>query len=170
LIRSGLSFPVLAFRPDYGRYPVTGRELLTWFVDEEDLSSCGDWELRRGGRLGMVIVDQRLTCWIVEQVIDLGVTKPFWERFWRFLNRQILHRVDQILVQLEPFKLDQVKERVCAALEANPDDWRDDEAIAGEVGPPRDESEMMDERQAGVRAAGSLTQLINFLYGEEFED
>jgi len=55
----------------------------------------------------------------------------------------------------------------CASIEANPDDWRDDEAIAGEDGPPREEQEMLDELQEAVRTAQTLPQLINALYREE---
>lgn len=58
-------------------------------------------------------------------------------------------------------------ERACASIEANPDDWRDDEAIAGEVAPPHEEREVMDELQASARAARSLPQLINALYRQE---
>lgn len=63
--------------------------------------------------------------------------------------------------------LSEVKERVCASIRANPDDWRDDEAIAGEAGPPRDEEELLEEMQAAVRAAETLPQLISALYDEE---
>lgn len=58
----------------------------------------------------------------------------------------------------------------CASITANPDRWRDDEAIAGEDGPPRDEQEMLDELQAGVRKAETLPQLINALYDEDLDD
>jgi hypothetical protein len=81
--------------------------------------------------------------------------------------RQSVHRIDQQLIEIEPLALDQVKERACASIEANPDDWRDDEAIAGEVAPPREEREMLDELQAAVRMAQTLPQLINALYREE---
>ena len=56
-----------------------------------------------------------------------------------------------------------------ASIQANPDDWRDDEAIAGEAGPPRDEQELLDELKASVRAAASLPQIINAIFSEELE-
>jgi hypothetical protein len=75
-------------------------------------------------------------------------------------------RLDQ-LIQQPPLSLDEIKERACAPIDANPDDWRDDEAIAGEAAPPRDEQDMLDELQASARAARSLLQLIHALFGEE---
>ncbi|WP_304219388.1 hypothetical protein [Phenylobacterium aquaticum] len=164
------TFPALGFRRDVGREPIPGRERVTFFLDLEDFSTCTSWELARGERLGMVLADRDGRCWKVVAVKDLGVVRPFWERVFRFLMRQSLHRIDQELIPQEPLTLAQVKERVCASIQANPDDWRDDEAIAGEAGPPRDEQEMLDERQAPVRAARTLTQVINALYGEELED
>ena len=51
-----------------------------------------------------------------------------------------------------------------ASVLSNPDDWRDDEAIAGEDGPPQDEQEMLDPRVAGIRAADSFEGIWEFLY------
>jgi len=65
--------------------------------------------------------------------------------------------------------LEQVKDRVAASIQANPDDWRDDEAIAGEAGPPREEQELLDELEASVRTAASLPQIINVLSSEHLE-
>ena len=62
--------------------------------------------------------------------------------------------------------LEQVKDRVAASILANPDDWRDDEAIAGEAGPPREEQDLLDEMVAAVRAAASLPQIIDALHAE----
>ena len=162
-------FPALAFRRDVGRYATAGRERLTWFVNAEDFSTCTSWQLRHGERLGMVLVDRDLRCWSVIGVVDLGVTKPFWERIFRFLVQQSLHRIDQQIAEIEPMTLEQVKARTVASIQANPDDWRDDEAIAGEVGPPRDEQDLLDELAAAVRSAASVPQIINALYDEGLE-
>ena len=53
---------------------------------------------------------------------------------------------------------------MAASVLSNPDDWRDDEAIAGEDGPPQDEQEMLDARVAGIRAADSVEGIWEFLY------
>jgi hypothetical protein len=70
----------------------------------------------------------------------------------------------QKLEPLEPITLDQLKDRMAASILSNPDDWRDDEAIAGEDGPPQDEQELLDARIAGVRAADSVEGIWEFLY------
>lgn len=162
-------FPALAFRRDVGRHAIAGRERLTWFCDDEDFSTCTSWKLRQGERLGMVLVDRDLRCWKVLGVVDLGVIRPFWERVLRLLARQSLHRIDQEVAEIEPMSLEQVKARILASIQANPDDWRDDEMIAGESGPPRDEQDLLDELADAVRAAASMPQIINALYGESLE-
>jgi hypothetical protein len=114
----------------------------------------------------MVLVGPDLRSWKVLGVVDLGVVRSFWERVFRFLLRQSVHRIDQQLAELEPMTLEQVKVRAAASIQANPDDWRDDEAISGEAGSPRDEQELLDEIVAAVHAAGSLPQIIEVLYEE----
>lgn len=163
------TFPALAFCRDVGRYSEAGRERLEWFLDPEDLSTCTSWELKHGERLGMVLVGPDLRCWKVFGVVDQGVVRPFWERLFRLLVRQSVHRIDQQIEEIEPMTLEQVKARVAASIQANPDDWRDDEAIAGEAGPPRDEQDLLNELEAVVRAAASLSQIIDALFQEQFE-
>lgn len=163
------TFPALAFRRDVGRHAKAGRERLTWFLDAEDFSTCTSWELKHGERLGMVLVGPDLRCWEVVRVVDLGVSGPRGERLLRFLVRQSVHQIDQEVAQLGPMTLEELKARTVASIQANPDDWRDDEAIAGETGPPKEEPELLDELAARVRAARSVPQIINALYGERLE-
>lgn len=163
------TFPALAFCRDVGRYAEAGREKLEYFLDLEDFSTCTSWDLKHGSRWGMVLVGSDLQCWKVVEVIDQGVVGPIWERVFRFLVRQSVHRIDQQIEAIDPMTLNQVKDRVAASIQANPDDWRDDEAIAGEAGPPREEQELLDELEASVRAAGSVPQIINVLFDEELE-
>jgi len=56
-----------------------------------------------------------------------------------------------------------VKERAVASVRANPDDGRDDEAIAGEAGPPRDEEELLDELEAAVRRRHCRNSSMRFM-------
>ncbi|OXE37346.1 MAG: hypothetical protein CGW95_01945 [Phenylobacterium zucineum] len=120
-------------------------------------------------RLGLELVGPDLRCWRVTEVVDKGVVRPFWERLFRWLVQQSVHLIDQQVEVIDPITLDQVKDRVAASIQANPDDWRDDEAIAGEAGPPREEQELLDEMVASVRAAASVPQIINALFEEELE-
>jgi predicted Zn-dependent protease len=114
----------------------------------------------------MTLVDNVGRCWQVLAVVDRGVVGPFGQRIWRFVVRQSLHRIEQQWAEVERLNLEQVKDRVIASIKSNPDDWRDDEAIAGEAGPPRDEADLLDELEAAVRNASSLPQIINAVYQE----
>lgn len=162
-------FPALAFCRDVGRSAEAGREKLEYFLGPEDFSTCTSWDVKYGQRLGMVVVGTDLQCWKVVGVTDQGVVGPFWERLFRWLVQQSVHRIDQQVEAIDPISLDQVKDRVAASIQANPDDWRDDEAIPAEAGPPREEQELLDELVASVRAAASLPQIINALFSEELE-
>jgi hypothetical protein len=159
-----LVFPVLCFGPDVGRFAVDGREVLDWLANEEDFSTCMSWDLKHGARQSMLLADSAGRSWRIVRVEDLGVVGGFFERILRFLLQQSVHRISQELVEEAPLSLVDLKERVCISVAANPDSWRDDEAIAGEDGPPRDELEMLDELQAAVRKAETLPQVINALY------
>lgn len=163
------TFPALAFCRDVGPHSEAGREKVDYFLGPEDFSTCTSWDLQHGSRVGMVLVGPDLKCWNVVSVIDHGVVGPFWERVFRFLVQQSVHRIDQQIEAIDPMMLNQVKDRVAASIQANPDDWRDDEAIAGEAGPPREEQELLDELEASVRAAGSMPQIINVLFSEQLE-
>lgn len=156
-------FPVLAFVRDVGPYAEPGREKLTSFLDVDDFSTCFSWDLKYGERLGMTLVSNDLRCWKVVNVRDLGVVGPVWERVVRFLLSQSVHRIDHELVEASLMTLDEVKARAEVSVRANRDDWRDDELIAGEAGPPRDEDELLDEIVAAIFAAGSVLQIIEAL-------
>jgi hypothetical protein len=161
-----LTFPVLGLGPDVGRGAEPGRECPEYFLDEEDFTTCTSWDLKFGSRLGMLLADSAGRYWRIERVEDLGVIRGFWERVLRFLLQQSVHRVAQELVEQKPLSFAALKERVCASIAANPDRWRDDEAIAGEDGPPRDEQELLEELQARVRNGATVPQVINALYDE----
>lgn len=114
----------------------------------------------------MTLADSAGRSWQVLEVVDRGVVGRLAPRIWRFVLKQSVHRIDQRIVEVEPQPLARIKDRVVESIRANPDDWRDDEAIAGEAGPPRDEGELLDELEAAVRRASSVPEIIDTLYGE----
>jgi len=164
---SPLKFPVLALGPDVGRLAKPGRDRLDYFLSEDDFSTCTSWDLKFGSREGMLLADSAGRYWRIARVQDLGVTRGFWERVLRVLLQQSVHRISQEIVEERTLPFAELQDRVCASLAADPDRWRDDEAIAGEDGPPRDEQAMLDELQAAVRKAETVTQVINALYEED---
>ena len=155
-----LTFPIVGLGD---RRP--GQEAWEWFWDPEDFLTCESWRL--ANRLGMLIADSDGRCWEVSSYRDMGITGGFWDRVWRFLIRQGLHRLDQDLKALPSMTLDDVKSRFCAAIQNNPDYWRDDEAIAGEDGPLREEQDLLDEMKAQVMRANSVPELISNLWEED---
>jgi hypothetical protein len=165
-----LSFPALAFGRDLGPYAMPRRERLTWFVDEDDFSTCTASELRRGERVGMTLVDRTGRCWTVQSVTDLGVVGPLPQRILRFLLQQSVHRIEQRTVELAAMSLGEIKERAVKLIRDNPDDWRDDERIAGEAGSPEDEEDLLAELESAVRNSPSVLEIINALYQEGFRD
>jgi hypothetical protein len=165
-----LNFPILALGPDVGRNSIPGRERLEYFLDEEDFSTSTSWDLKYGARQGMFLADSAGRFWRVVRVDDLGVTRGIWERALRFLLQQSVHRISQKIVEEPALSFRELKARVCTSVAANPDSWRDDEAIAGEDGPPRDELEMLEGLQAAVRKAETVPQIINALYEEHLPD
>lgn len=161
-----LAFPVLAFGSDVGRHSVPGRERLDYFLGEEGFSTCTSWDLKYGARQGMVLADCAGRCWRIVRVEDLGVTRGPCERVLRFLLQQSVHRISQEIVEEAALSLHDLKERVCASIEADRDRWRGDEAVVGEDGELRGDQEILDELMAAVRRAETLPQVINALYEE----
>jgi len=158
-------FPALGFcKLDDPDAPV-GSERMAYIYDDADFSYSAMWRLEYWPRLGMVIVGSDLRTWKVVRVVDCGVVGSIGERILRFLVRQSTHRFEHEFEEMEPISLDQLKSRTAASILADRNHWRDDEAIAGEDGPPRDEQEMLDELIAGVHSAQSLDDIIDVLYG-----
>ena len=105
----------------------------------------------------------------ITSIIDLGPYGSRLSRAIRFLVSQSVRRIDQKLVHLGPIPLEALKTRVAETILATPDYWRDDEAIAGEDGPPIEEQVLLDEIVSTVHAASSVLEIINGLFGESFE-
>lgn len=155
-------FPVLTFSPNPGRAGVRGREFLDYFVGPGDFSRCESWKLKF--REGMTVADSNGLCWTIVDVQNLGPTDRFWMRIVRLLLRCSVYRVSCGLSEAAPLPLHSLKDRVCSAIDGNPEQWWDDEALAGEDGPPRDEQEMLDELKTEVRRAQSVAEIIKALW------
>ncbi len=157
---SGLPFkcPVLAFMRDYGPSAQEDRETLEWFLDEDALTRLDSFELKNGAHADMLLVDLAGRSWRVVKLTDLGPDgKGLGKLLFRIFSG---HRVQYDVRVDEPLPFGALKERICASIQANPDHWRDDEAVAGEAGAPRDEQDMMDELLRSVRNAKSMLELI----------
>lgn len=164
---AGVAFPAVAFHWSVGRYAVPGVEKVVWFVDEPDFSTCTSWDLKYGSRERMVLVDSDLRSWTITKIVDRGRVGTWLAKLLLWMVQQSVHRVDQELAEGEPVQFDALKSRIYASIRSNTDYWWDDEAIAGEAGPPRDEADLMNELLARVRAASSVAGIIDALEFDE---
>ena len=161
-VHSQLAILVEVRAIEIGAEAQEGVEQLDWFYDEETFSTCSLWDLKRRARDGMLLVDVAGGSWRIVRVIDIGPRGKSWKRILRIIFRGD-RRVRYDLVEEDPLDFDAVLDRVCRSIQANPDHWRDDEAVAGEDGPLRDEQEMLDEQIERVRSATNLRGVIDAL-------
>lgn len=158
-------FPLLVFVPPRD----SNAESDGWFIEDfskGDLKTMSPSELHHYRWRGLILNSKDGRRWEIKGVRDGGVVGN-WPPFVKgIISRLPFFRRHAIVdaVELEPHSLDQIKDRTVEIIRANPDDWRDDEAIAGEDGEPRDEQEMLEELIAAVRAAPSVPGIIQVFY------
>ena len=162
-----LQFPVISIAPRVRHDGVRGGEDVRFFHSARGFGVCEAWQLKFHSRDGMFLADSTGRCWRIVQVHNLGLTG--WGWVFLFLGQPV-YKVSCELEEVQALSLDDLKERICVAIQSNPDYWRDDEAIAGCCGPPRDEQEMLQELQDKVRQARSVPQIINALYDEHYDE
>jgi hypothetical protein len=157
-----LTFPILVFVPDYGGWAREGLEDLDYFYDEKTFTKVDNFTLKNRPHLKMLLIDSAGRTWRVAGFTDLGPWGTSWMKVLRMMtlgSRKIAFHLTE-----EPqIPFDQVKERVAASILTHPDHWRDDEAIAGEDGPIRDEQEMLDAFAQAARDAADLPALLDVL-------
>ncbi len=153
------------------QYPVLGinRRPADWgqgeyfreFRDERAITICDGWALKNGARIGMLLIDNAGRNWEIRSMRRLRAAGSLVGKVIKGLFGQQEYHVELDLIEAAPLSFDEVKARLCKSIDDNPDDWRDDEAIAGEDGPPRDEQEMLEELKAKVRGARTLAELLD---------
>jgi pimeloyl-ACP methyl ester carboxylesterase len=157
--------PLLVFVPPDG----TDTGLDGWYIEDFSrggLTTMRPAQLDQDRWRGMILNSNDGRRWEIKNVRDGGLVGD-WPRFIKgFVARLpfFMHHAIVEAVELERHSLEQIKDRTVEIIRANPDDWRDDEAIAGEAGEPRDEQEMLEELIAAVRAAPSVSGIIDALY------
>ncbi|WP_340646006.1 hypothetical protein [Phenylobacterium sp.] len=140
----------MAFGKDVGGHAIAGRERLAWFGSDEDFSTGTQWDIKHDARRGMILVDATGRSWEVVGVRNLGIVGSFLGRIVRFVFQQSNYALEHELAERPPMSLEVAKVRICASIKANPDAWRDDEAIAGENGEPQEESKLLTRMLARV--------------------
>lgn len=157
-----ITIPALAFYDGYGRR--AGIEMMQTFWSEHEFRHMQKSDLRCRTRIGMLLVDSAGKAWKVVDVTPLRLTRQRW--WWmliEFLLRDQSYEVEHLLEPLPPMPLQAVKDRVCVDIAANPDDFRDDELIAGEAGEPIEEEVLLQALYAHVQAATSFKGVMDAL-------
>jgi len=161
-----ISFPVIGFREkrdDSGSPPI---ENFRGFDAWSDLQTMRQRELRRNEWVGMLLVDSGSRTWVVRSVRSRGFRTPFLQRMLLTLfndHDSIEHDVRCELDEIGVTPFSEVRERVCRAIEKNPDDWMDDEVLAGESGPPIKLEDVLEALKAAVRRTANIQELFDSL-------
>ncbi|WP_207482949.1 hypothetical protein [Arenibaculum pallidiluteum] len=155
-----MQFPILMLRPPFhgGEKHEDEHEDVECFTEAELFTTVDSWGMKRKAFVGSVVFDVAGKAWRISDMIDLGAEGTSW----RWLLNKLLgrHQVRYELMEEPPMPFEAIRDRVCASIENNPDRWRDDEVIAGEDGPPRDEQEMLEEKVEKARQARDMAELI----------
>jgi hypothetical protein len=136
------------------------------FIELTDLKVASQRAIRRGDYLGMTIVDSTSRTWVVRSLSSVGVRTPLWKRVLVSIFNQsdeIQHDVEIELEDRGVTPWSAVLDRVCTAIDQNPDDWMDDEVLAGESGPPIMLEDVLEALKAAVRRTTSIEELFDSL-------
>lgn len=153
-VEANLKFPVVGFTPDRAAWG---------FADLDTLTACGSWTLKDDLQRGMELVDSDGRRWVVRSVRKTGRARPLLPWLVMSVLSGPLWRIDQEMDELEPISFAEVKDRVCAAIEANAEDYQDCCAD-----PEHEHEDGVESRIAQVRASKTVAQIIDKLGLDSF--
>ncbi len=136
------AFPVLCFTRDGDIWAVR---------DAFELTTCGPQTLADGVQVGMDLVDACGHCWRVKSVRQVGYPPLSLRSFRLFGSR--LRCIEHELETMSGLSLEEVQERVCAALDAYPEYWCE---LA-------DKDTDLPQRKAEVRQTRSIADIHEVL-------
>ena len=141
-------FPVLGFTSD----------LNIWgFQDLDRLTRCGPRTLKENTQIGMEFVDADGRRWAVRSVRRAGRAGSFFSLLLPFGPPQ--SRIEHDLEPMAAVSIEEVRRRVCAALEAHAENYFE----GGERGTE------FEPLLSAVRAAGSVGEIYERLQPDTFE-
>ena len=147
---AGILFPILAFTADNHLWPIDKLDILT---------ACGPRTLKDGMQLGMEIVDSDWRCWRVKSVHKIGRDTGFLR--WllsALMTATPAYRIEQELEPLQPMSVEQMRRRVCAALEEHSEDY------CGYDGDEADFRRLL----ADIRKAASVSDVFKAVGPDDF--
>jgi hypothetical protein len=144
-------FPVLGLTPD----------LDVWgFPDLRGLTTCGPLTLKNNMQRGLELIDADGRRYGVQSVRRVGRAGPL--ALWllaSMLSAKPQSKIEHELQELEPLSLAEIRERVCAAMEAHPLFWCE----------PSEKDTVLPARQKEVRSASSIAEIHEILGLDTFE-
>lgn len=152
-------FPVLALiRAPAGGWYDDVHDEIEYFLGETDFATLTPYDLQ-GDYADMRLVDVTGRCWRITGTTKLGVKGTSWRKVLNAIFSNFTYRYE--LTEEAPMTFEAVRDHICAAIKADPVGWRDDEAIAGESGPPREEQEMLEEKIERCRRTTNMHELVD---------
>lgn len=142
------------------RFPVLGftSDLNIWgFQDLDRLTRCGPRTLRDETQIGMELIDADRRRWKVRSVRRTGRAGSILSLLLPFGPPQ--SRIEHDLEDMETLSIDEVRRRVCAALEAHADNYFEGDERETDFEP----------LLSAVRAAGSVGEIYERLQPDTFE-
>lgn len=115
----------------------------------------------------MTLIDTAGGTWVVRRIWSTGLRTPAWKCVLFRLFGKGAHITHNVACEFEdrgltPFV--EVQARVCTSIEQNPDDWVDDEAVAGEGGAePLNVESVISAAKAAVRRARNIEEIFERL-------
>ncbi len=146
-----MAFPLIAFSRPEGAD--SDRETFGFVSDLDHLQRARRREIRTSEMLGMVVIDSAGAAWRIQALKVVRRRTPLWQCVLMTVFPQwddIEYEVDLSLEGLPAVTFPEVQARVCRSIDLNPDDWVDDEAMAGEAGEPVTLEYLMETAKSAV--------------------
>ena len=118
-------WPVLGFGLDVGDWS----DNLVCFRNADQFRICGRHSYEDGRRVGMVLFDASGRSWEITSVRKLGTAGSMGKRILGWLLRSTAFNIEADITETRSVTFDELKSRVIGTIDANPSDWRDDEAL-----------------------------------------
>ena len=128
-----LAYPALGFWKPLARDGRREGERFRGFASPVDLHQVSQGELARGLLDGSEIVDNAGRRFLVQDVRRVGRKTPMWFQFLLALFGQtddVVHILELDLVEGPPITFAEVRQRVCAAMDRDADEWLEAELEA----------------------------------------
>ena len=142
------------------RFPLLGftSDLEIWgFQNMDQLTKCGPRTLKEGIQIGMELIDADLRRWKVVSVRRTGRAGSIWSLLLPFGPPQ--SRIEHDLEPMEAISIDELRLKVCSALERHAEDYFQGDERETEFEP----------LLSSARSAGSVSEIYDLLQPDTFE-